>query len=77
MGKYTQEVKDKCVEMVQNGVSLKEIQRQLGPNPKAVERYLAKAGVAKPKAVRAPKEKTEKVAKPKKAKAQPVEEDFF
>jgi len=65
MTKYTQEVKDKAVELVKQGVPLKEIQRTLGPNPKAVERYLAKAGVAKPKIVKAAT--TEKVT-PKKNK---------
>lgn len=78
MGKYTQDVKDKAVEMVKQGVSLKEIQRQLGPNPKAVERYLAKAGIEKPKVVRQPTEKKErspKVAKSaKKGKDVVVEE---
>ena len=82
MGKYTQEIKDKCVEMVKMGVSLKDIQTQIGPNPKAVERYLKKAGVEKPKVLRVPKVKTEKetskkVSKNQKGKqAQPVESDY-
>ena len=77
MAKYTQEIKDKAVEMVQNGVSLKEIQRTLGPNPKAVERYLLKAGIAKPKAVKAPKEVAPaQKGKKNKKNAEPVEEDF-
>jgi hypothetical protein len=44
MPKYTQEIKDKALQMAESGVSLKEIQRQLGPNPKAVQRYFKKAG---------------------------------
>lgn len=45
MAKYTQEVKDKAVDMAKQGVALKTIQSELGPNPKAVMRYLAKAGI--------------------------------
>ena len=45
MAKYTQEVKDNCVAAVKEGKSFKEIQQTLGPNPKAVQRYLVKAGV--------------------------------
>jgi len=80
MGKYTQEIKDKCVELVKLGVSLKDIQTQIGPNPKAVERYLKKAGVEKPKVLRVPKEKEvkEKVPKVKKGKVvAPVEQDYI
>jgi len=61
MAKYDDEVKAKCVEQVKNGVALAEITRQLGPNPKAIQRYCKKAGVAVPK-----KEKAEKPAKAKK-----------
>ena len=45
MPKYTQEVKDKCVAAVKEGKSFAEIKATLGPNPKAVQRYLVKAGV--------------------------------
>jgi len=45
MAKYTQEVKDQAVAAVKSGVSFKVIQSTLGPNPKAVMRYLAKAGI--------------------------------
>ena len=45
MAKYTQEVKDQCVAAVKEGKSFKEIQQTLGPNPKAVQRYLKAAGV--------------------------------
>lgn len=45
MPKYNQETKDKAVELAKQGVPLKEIQRQLGPNPKATQRYLAKQGI--------------------------------
>jgi len=45
MTKYTQEVKDKAVAAAKEGMNLKEIQRTLGPNPKATERYLVKAGI--------------------------------
>lgn len=60
MPKYDDEVKGKCVEMVKQGIALAEITRQLGPNPKAIQRYCAKAGVEMPK--KAPK----KAAKAKK-----------
>jgi transposase-like protein len=43
--KYTEEVKAKAVKAAQEGMSLKLIQKTLGPNPKATLRYLAKAGV--------------------------------
>lgn len=45
MAKYTQDVKDKCVEAAKSGMHLKAIQQEFGPNPKAVMRYLAKAGI--------------------------------
>jgi len=45
MPKYTQEIKDKAVEMAKAGVPLKHIQSQIGPNPKATQRYLAKQGI--------------------------------
>ena len=44
--KYTQEIKDKCVEAAKKGISLKEIQATIGPNPKATERYLVKVGIS-------------------------------
>ena len=58
MAKYTDEIKAKCVEMVKAGTALAEITRQLGPNPKAIQRYCKKAGVEipkKPKKEKAPK----------------------
>ena len=45
MTKYTQEVKQRAVEAAKKGISLKEIQSTIGPNPKAVMRYLAKEGI--------------------------------
>ena len=45
MAKYTQEVKDQAVEAAKTGMSLAQIQRDIGPNPKAVMRYLVKAGI--------------------------------
>jgi len=45
MPKYTQETKDKAVAAAKAGIPLKEVQRQFGPNPKATQRYLAKAGI--------------------------------
>lgn len=44
MAKYTPEIKKKAVEMAKAGVHLKQIQADIGPNPKAVERYLKKEG---------------------------------
>ena len=43
--KYKQEVKDKAVKMAKEGKHLKAIQQEIGPNPKAIMRYLAKEGV--------------------------------
>ena len=43
--KYTQEIKDQCVELVKQGKSFAFIKSELGPNPKAAQRYLVKAGV--------------------------------
>ena len=63
MAKYDEAVKAQAVEMAKQGVALAEISRQLGPNPKAIQRYCVKAGVELPKA--------EKKAKKEKA---PVEE---
>lgn len=71
MPKYTQEVKDKAVQMVLAGKPLKAIQTELGPNPKAVQRYLKKAGidytkiVAKAKAVKEAEKKAADALKPK------------
>lgn len=64
MPKYEDEVKNKCVEMAKQGVALAEITRQLGPNPKAIQRYCKKAGVELPKA-----EKKEKAPKAEKKDA--------
>ncbi len=45
MSKYTQEVKNQAVEMALAGKHPKSIQTEIGPNPKALERYLKKAGI--------------------------------
>ena len=45
MPKYDQDTKDKAVALAKAGVPLKEIQRQVGPNPKATQRYLVKVGI--------------------------------
>jgi len=72
MSKYTDEIKAKCVEMIRNGSSVSDVTKALGPNPKAIERYCVKAGVAIAKKVRAPKDpnapKKEKKAKAAKTK---------
>lgn len=67
MAKYDDKVKAQAVEMVKQNVALAEISRQLGPNPKAIQRYCKKAGVAIPKAEKKPKaEKAPKAEKPAK-----------
>ena len=43
--RYSKEIKEKACEMALQGIHLKIIQAQLGPNPKAVQRYLTKRGV--------------------------------
>jgi len=43
MPKYNQETKEKALKMALEGVHLKTIQTELGPNPKATERYIVKA----------------------------------
>lgn len=58
--KYDETVKAKAVELVKKGTSLAEVSRQLGPNPKAIQRYCKKAGVSVPKAEKATKEKKQK-----------------
>ena len=45
MARYTKDVKAKAVAMAKEGVALKTIQLQLGPNPKAVMRYLLKEDI--------------------------------
>jgi len=70
MPKYDEEVKTKCVEMVKQGVALAEITRQLGPNPKAIQRYCKKAGVEMPK-----KEKAEKKPKADKKADKPAKKE--
>lgn len=62
MPKYGEDVKAKCVEAVKAGKSLASITKELGPNPKAIERYCKKAGVPMPK-------REKKVAAPKADKA--------
>ena len=59
MPKYDETVKAKAVELVQSGMPLAEVSRQLGPNPKAIQRYCKKAGVDIPKAERKTKAKKE------------------
>jgi len=46
-GKFNYATKQKAVELAIEGVHLKEIQRRLGPNPKATERYIIKANAGK------------------------------
>lgn len=53
--KYTEEIKSKCVEAVKAGTPLSEVTKQFGPNPKAIGRYCAKAGVVIKKVAKAPK----------------------
>ena len=55
MAKYDEETKAKTVEMVKEGIALAEIARQLGPNPKAIQRYCKAAGVEVPKKTKAEK----------------------
>ena len=45
MAKYTSDIKEKAVAAAKTGMHLKEIQRTIGPNPKATLRYLAKLGI--------------------------------
>ena len=46
-GKFNYAIKQKAVELAIEGVHLKEVQRRLGPNPKATERYIIKANAGK------------------------------
>jgi len=55
MVKYDEEIKGKCVELVKQGIALAEVSRQLGPNPKAIQRYAKAAGVVIPKKAKAEK----------------------
>ncbi len=48
--KYDENVKEKAVQMAQEGKTLSEISKELGPNPKAVKRYCDAAGVVIKKA---------------------------
>ena len=59
MAKYNEEVKAKCVEKVKQGVALAAITKELGPNPKAIQRYCKKAGVDIPKKPKAEKKAPE------------------
>lgn len=43
--RYKKDVKEQCLKMVREGYSFKVIQDQLGPNPKAIQRYCVKAGI--------------------------------
>ena len=71
--KYTQEIKDQCVEAVKAGKSFASIKSEIGPNPKAVQRYLVKAGVDY-KALKESLAPTEKKAKKSKKQSEPVTE---
>ena len=46
MPRYTKEVKAQAVAMALKGVHLKTVQTEVGPNPKAIERYIVKANKA-------------------------------
>ena len=71
--KYTQEIKDQCVEAVKAGKSFASIKSEIGPNPKAVQRYLVKAGVDY-KDFRAPVEKKAKKSSKKAPVTEVIEE---
>ena len=43
MPKYTKEVKEQALQAALKGMHLKIVQTEIGPNPKAVERYIVKA----------------------------------
>lgn len=43
--RYNAITRQKCIEAVKAGVPLKAIKNTLGPNPKAVMRYLIEAGI--------------------------------
>jgi diketogulonate reductase-like aldo/keto reductase len=47
--KYSVEVQYKCVDLVKSGMPLKEVTAQLGPNPKAIQRYCKKQGFVIPR----------------------------
>lgn len=65
MPKYTEEIKTQCVESVKAGKSLADVSREFGPNPKAIQRYCAKAGFEIPKKEKKPKaEKADKATDP-------------
>ena len=59
MAKYTEEVQKQCVEAIKAGKKVSEVSKELGPNPKAIERYCKKAGVAMPKKEKKVKAKAE------------------
>lgn len=69
MPKYAEDVQAKCVAAIKAGRPVSEVSKEFGPNPKAIGRYCAKAGVTMPKAVRAPK--APKADKPAAPAAQP------
>ena len=48
-GKYSEEDKAKCVEMVKAGYPLSEITAKIGPNHRSIKRYCEEAGVEIPK----------------------------
>lgn len=60
MAKYDEATVKKAVEMAKNGKALKEIQREVGPNPSAIKRYAKKMGVALPKRGATPKSSSPK-----------------
>jgi len=55
MVKYTQEIKDKCVEMIKAGSTFTAVTKELGPNANAVKRYCIAAGMEFVKKAKAPK----------------------
>ncbi len=59
MPKYAEEIKAQCVERAKAGESLAAISKELGPNPKAIQRYCKAAGVDIVKKPRVKKQKAE------------------
>jgi hypothetical protein len=66
MAKYEQAVIDKALKAAKNGMELKSVQKEFGPNPGVIKRAAKKQGVVLPKKERVKKEKKEKSERPKK-----------
>jgi len=49
MPRYDEETQKKALALAQKGTPLKEVQRQVGPNPSAIKRYAKKLGIKLPK----------------------------